>query len=171
MLPNGSIILGYRADVREGTDLHGEYVSVAHANTIEGPFVDGRRIKPAIWEGAAEDPCLWQDERGHWHMLMHNMNRSEPTGMHAFSRDGHTWTRSTVFPFDAAVNFSDGTSTEMKRRERPELLLSKRGQPRYFVSGVMDYDDHTYTLVVKVRASKASDRTAVARERHEGGGA
>ena len=46
--------------------------------------------------------------------------------MHAFSRDGQTWTRSKVFPFDAAVNFSDGTSTEMKRRERPELLLSKR---------------------------------------------
>ena len=38
----------------------------------------------------------------------------------------------------------------MRRRERPELLLSASGQPRFFSSGVMDYGDHVFTLVVEV---------------------
>ena len=32
----------------------------------------------------------------------------------------------------------------MGRRERPELMLSPAGQPRYFISGVEDYSDHVY---------------------------
>jgi hypothetical protein len=38
----------------------------------------------------------------------------------------------------------------MRRRERPQLLLSTQGQPRYYSSGVEDVEDHSFTLVVKV---------------------
>ena len=40
----------------------------------------------------------------------------------------------------------------MRRRERPQLLLSAQGQPRYYSSGVEDVEDHSFTLVVKVVA-------------------
>ena len=105
-------------------------------------------------------PFLWKDERGHWHMIMHNMggkqndlNASDPglhTGAHAFSRDGVTWHRSGTAPYTSFVSFADGSSKIMKRRERPQLLLSTSGQPRYFSSGVVDEQDHSYTLVMAV---------------------
>eukprot|EP01046_Picozoa_sp_COSAG06_P013097 COSAG06_NODE_784_length_12328_cov_4.921416_14_plen_78_part_00 len=31
---------------------------------------------------------LWQDERGNWHLLMHNMGEKGVVAQHAFSRDG-----------------------------------------------------------------------------------
>ena len=106
----------------------------------------------------------WQDERGHWHMLMHNMGQKPPLlnrapgddgerfVSHAFSRDSINWTRSMTAPVTSKVTFTDGSVKYMLRRERPQLLLSPRGQPRYYSSGVEDVADHTYTLVVKVNS-------------------
>jgi hypothetical protein len=84
-------------------------------------------------------------------MLMHNMGGG--VGSHAYSRDASNWTRSDEEPYTSSVKFTDGTTTKMRRRERPELLLSDQGQPRYFTSGVEDYSDHTYTLTMKVNAA------------------
>ena len=96
---------------------------------------------------------LWQDERGYWHLLMHNMNERGVIARHAFSRDGVTnWTSSKTPPYSSLVTFSDGSNKQMTRRERPQLLLTERGQPRYFSSGVQDIADHTYTLVIAVNA-------------------
>jgi hypothetical protein len=96
----------------------------------------------------AEDPFLWQDERGHWHILMHNM---EATGAHAFSRDAITWTTSGVEPYGKGVHFADGTNVSMGRREQPQLLLDKAGRPLYSSTGVVDFPDHSYTIVNKVK--------------------
>ena len=98
---------------------------------------------------AAQDPFLWQDERGHWHLLMHAMGWSS-VGRHAFSRDAITWEISEVAPYSADVTFEDGTVQTMLRRERPQLVLDVAGTaPLYFTSGVEDYSDHTYTLVME----------------------
>jgi hypothetical protein len=83
-------------------------------------------------------------------MLMHNMGGG--VGSHAFSRDATNWTRSNDAPYTSTVYFSDGSKKAMHRRERPELLLSPTGQPRYFTTGVEDVSDHTYTLTMKVNA-------------------
>mmetsp|Transcript_11041 Transcript_11041/g.22001 ORF Transcript_11041/g.22001 Transcript_11041/m.22001 type:complete len:391 (+) Transcript_11041:43-1215(+) len=141
-MANGTILLAYRADDRKGT----ERVSVGRADSLLDSYVDSRAA-PAV-DATVEDPFLWQDERGHWHMLMHNM---EAIAAHAFSRDAVTWTVSSVEPYDNIVLFTDGSTVSMKRRERPQLLLDKMGRPTYFSTGVMDYDDHSYTLVVKVK--------------------
>ena len=136
----------------------GEHVSVAVGPSVGGPFVDSRP-QPAIEEGFSEDPYLWQDERGWYHMLMHGgpapgkkypRTAGQLVGAHAFSRDAVSWTKSATAPYTTLVDFTDGSSKDMHRRERPQLLLSDTGQPRYFSSGVEDVGDHTYTLVIKV---------------------
>jgi hypothetical protein len=144
---DGSIMCAYRADARSG----GEHVSVAVAATAAGPYTD-ERLHPAVASHSGEDPYLYQDERGHYHMLMHNMGGG--CGSHAFSRDGVDWTRSGDEPYTFDVAFSDGSATKMHRRERPQLLLSPTGQPRFFSSGVEDEADHTYTLVMKFNVSE-----------------
>jgi hypothetical protein len=66
---------------------------------------------------------------------------------------------STSRPYEFAVQFTDGTTVHMRRRERPQLLLSPEGRPLYFSSSVLPIldpgtaqgeADHTYTLVVKI---------------------
>lgn len=152
ILANGSVLLAFRADKGStSSSPKDERVSVAMAPSIYGPFVDSREA-PAVDTHTGEDPFIWQDERGHWHMLMHNMFGGG-VGSHAFSRDAMMWTRSDVEPYTSVVAFTDGTTKNMKRRERPQLVLSPDGQPRYFSSGVMDQSDHAYTLVMKVGAS------------------
>jgi len=152
VMPDGSLALAYRSRKRSG----GEFVSVGLAATSAGPYTDAR-AQPAISTHTGEDPFLWQDERGHWHMLMHNMGGA--VGSHAFSRDAKNWTRSADQPYTSLVTFSDGTSHQMQRRERPELLLSTKGQPRYFTTGVEDYSDHVYTLTMKVNADYERERS------------
>ena len=97
-------------------------------------------------------------------MLMHNMDRAPPLlnraagddggrfVSHAFSRDAVTWTRSTTAPVTGLVTYTDGSKIYMKRRERPQLVLSQKGQPRYYSSGVEDVADHSFTLVMKVNS-------------------
>ena len=93
---------------------------------------------------------MWQDERGHWHMLMHNMGG--PVGSHAFSRDAVNWTRSDTAPYTHTVTYEDGSIVKMGRRERPQLSLSDKGQPRYFSSGVeLPHGQEVYTLVMAVK--------------------
>ena len=81
---------------------------------------------------------------------MHNM--VGPVGSHAFSRDGVSWTRSSEAPYTHTVSYEDGTVVDMGRRERPQLLLSNAGQPRYFSSGVeLPGGQEVYTLVMAVK--------------------
>jgi len=152
-LKNGSLICSYRANA-----MGAEHVSVATAAGVDGPYLDTRAL-PALENGngswGTEDPFLWRDERQHWHMLMHNLGAAGVSS-HAYSRDGQTWTRATEEPYTKLVEFADGSRREMNSRERPELMLSAEGTPRYFVSGVTVDDDYTYTLVVKLGAGGGS---------------
>jgi hypothetical protein len=93
---------------------------------------------------------FWKDERGHHHLLANDWT----PGLHAYSRDGVNWTVSNDKPYVFQVEFQDGTAKAMSVRERPQLLLSKAGQPRFLSTSVQPEDhtvnDHTYTLVMKV---------------------
>ena len=75
-------------------------------------------------------------------------------GQHSFSRDGVNWTVAEDKPYTFAVPFTDGTNTTMRVRERPQLLLTRSGQPRYLSTSVQPgdhtVDDSTYTLVQAV---------------------
>lgn len=77
-----------------------------------------------------EDPTLWFDRRGNFHILYHvyclkpYADKKECYSGHAFSMDGFTWTFSDVEPFGGTVNFTDGTSTTFSTRERPQVIFA-----------------------------------------------
>jgi len=91
-----------------------------------------------------EDPTLWFDRRGNFHILYHvfcllpyNAHKECYSG-HAFSPDGFTWTFSDVEPFGGTVHFTDGSSTTFSTRERPQVIFARGDSttPVGFVGGV-----------------------------------
>ena len=96
-----------------------------------------------------------------FHALFHD---HKSFGGHAFSRDGVTWTFSPIPPYGGVVNFSDGTSVAMQRRERPHLVFDQRGYITHLSTGVQPpptatkappttaafQNDYTYTLLQPV---------------------
>jgi hypothetical protein len=70
-----------------------------------------------------EDPHLWFDRRGNWHVIYHVYcllpfsAHHECFSAHAFSTDGREWTVSSTEPFDGGVHYTDGTSTIFSTRE------------------------------------------------------
>merc|ERR1712232_506574 len=67
---------------------HGEQNGFAVADSFRGPFRSLANLTKA--PGNDEDPFLWQDERGHYHIVYHNGRH----GYHAFSDDGIDWRKS-----------------------------------------------------------------------------
>eukprot|EP01046_Picozoa_sp_COSAG06_P053725 COSAG06_NODE_9363_length_1920_cov_1.813839_1_plen_219_part_10 len=84
-----------------------------------------------------EDPFLWRDIRGHFHMLHHwqSGNRNAyANGGHSFSPDGVRWTFSNATAYTKNISWTatgpniNNTQpwTLMARRERPGLLLNSK---------------------------------------------
>jgi hypothetical protein len=106
-----------------------------------------------------EDPFLWRDKRGHWHILNHDMidyfedggRRYPRVGGHAFARNWEgPWTYSNTIAFNTSVEFTDGTRTDYYRRERPKLYFSDDGNmtPLYLINGVQEFNQTgSYTLI------------------------
>jgi hypothetical protein len=81
---------------------------------------------PPKWE----DPTLWFDQRGNWHIVYHVWaadafeKHHEPASGHAFSRNGIEWTFSTTQPFTGTVDFTDSGSKQFATRERPQMIFT-----------------------------------------------
>ena len=65
------------------------HVGIAVAPSIFGPYKHVSQASPAFPD-INEDPGLFLDQRGHFHMITHYFGPSGPAG-HAFSEDGLTW--------------------------------------------------------------------------------
>ena len=82
-------------------------------------------VTPPKWE----DPTLWFDRHGNWHIVYHVWaadpfeKHNEPASGHAFSSNGLEWTFSTTQPFTGTVNFTDGGSKQFATRERPQMIF------------------------------------------------
>ena len=105
-----------------------------------------------------EDPFLWRDKRGHWHILCHWMIdvamhgvKYPRVGGHLFSRNlSGEWTFKLQEVYNTTVGFTDGTSTDYYLRERPKLFFSDDGllRPLYLVNGVQEFNaSASYTLI------------------------
>lgn len=177
MLPNGTTLLMWR---------HLARVHMVRAAHWTGPFAfngsDGA-CPPFNASSAAADPgCAW------WHLFPEAVDKRgledpfmyvqpHPTGRstlhalfhdhasfggHAFSRDGVSWTFSSTPPYGNLVNFTDGSSVAMQRRERPHLIFDERGLITHLSTGVQPpptarkapppgfNGDYTYTLLQPV---------------------
>ena len=115
-------------------------------------------VKPNL-KNNTEDPFLWRDKRGHWHFLNHDLIDHDETGArgphvgsHAFARDWEgPWTFSQTIAYTTKVTFTDGTTLDYYRRERPKLYFSNDGNmtPLYLLNGVSERDNSaaSYTLI------------------------
>ena len=144
MLPNGEVVLAYRGcPYNCGGD---ELISIAHSATFRGPY---KRLRSSpLFPNGNEDPFIWRDKRGHWHLLMHSLEAdggfgSGPkVGRHAFSI-GLTseWTfNSRTLAYNTTVVYTDGTRTDLYRRERPQLFFSDDGEmtPLFLTNGIQE---------------------------------
>lgn len=91
-----------------------------------------------------EDPFLWFDRGGNWHILYHvyclkrfEANKECYSG-HAFSINGYQWTFSPIEPHNGTVHFIDGSSKRFATRERPHILFADESKttPAFLITGV-----------------------------------
>ena len=103
----------------------------------------------------AEDPFVYRDAKGRFHAIFHQFagcvdaGATIPAcGSHAYSADGKAWTYGGV-AFNRTVQFTDGSSFDFNRRERPHLVFAKDGTTPLALSSGVTYDGvgHAYTLV------------------------
>jgi len=156
VFPNGSTILMWRHLARthmvSATDFRGPFAFngsdqsclINHAYPDDPGCRWWRFLGTAADSRGIEDPVIFvqpdslssdSDSTDHvtFHALFHD---HKSYGGHAFSRDGATWTFSDTAPFGNVVNFTDGTSIELQRRERPHVILNERGFMTHLLSAV-----------------------------------
>jgi hypothetical protein len=149
---------------------------VLSAPSIAGPWTLFSTIQKPSLPYTVEDPYMWIDPRGSFHIINHAYNTGQKTNCstshvssHFFSADGKTWGHSDQ-PYDHTVQFDDGTSHSFCTLERPSLIFTAEGliSHIHFAAdlvtqnegcpnrgkGCVDckYDDHAGTLLVKLGA-------------------
>ena len=143
VLPNGTTLLMWR---------HLARVHMVRAPSYRGPFAfngsDGacpnatstdpgcrwwHLFNSTVDARGLEDPFVYTQPDGSdagappqhtYHALFHD---HVSFGGHAFSRDGVSWTYSDTPPYGNLLEFADGTSTRLQRRERPHLVFDAQG--------------------------------------------
>lgn len=122
LLPNGSIaVFCHGPGIRlwlSGTDQPVRFIAT------EGSYP----IPHTVWE----DPSVYLDSRGNWHLLSHVyptntsswLQYADIVAGHAFSRDGIDWHFHRTPPWTANVTNVDGSTRHYATRERPFLLLT-----------------------------------------------
>jgi hypothetical protein len=130
---------------------NGTWMIICNGDTLlsgpgaAGPWIVVNHIsasgKPVA--GTYEDPYLFVDPRGNWHLLYHvyttdvvpSCVNSTVSG-HYFSVDGLKWTTSPDAPYGNLIQFADGSEMLVSTRERPKLVFDSAGNPTHLLNGV-----------------------------------
>jgi len=136
----GAVTLMYHGTQCEG-NLRGERLGLAdaaHWNDTEyvkrpGPPI----ISPDNGTGSHEDPFMWRDRRGNYHVLTHDQSEGNlcgdgtaghSCGAHLFSRDTYTWKVSKEGAYSSAVVLkSNGSLVHTGTRQRPQIVFADDG--------------------------------------------
>ena len=162
-LPTGEVVLAYRGCPYNcgGPEL----INVAVARNYSGPYERLNNQQP-MFHNANEDPFVWRDRRGHWHMLLHSLEAGGAfgdgprVGRHAYARSYEgPWTFNNVtLAYNTTTQFTDGSVIDYFRRERPQLFFSEDGlmTPLYLSNGVQQRNTpQSYTLIQPLGPAKA----------------
>lgn len=149
------ILLAYRGCPYNcsGTEL----INVAIAADPTDPY---KRLHPErpIFTENSEDPFIWTDKRGNYHILVHSLlpdagfGDGPNVGCHAFSRSWQgpwTFNRKTT-AFNTTVHFEDGSTMDYYRRERPNIFFSNDESmtPLFLSTGVQEVNSSmSYSLI------------------------
>ena len=122
---------------------------------MAGPFT---MTAPRVWADrdsaeACEDPFLWRDVAdGILHLLCHHNQpgTAQPAGLHAYSTDGGASFSKPVPAFGTAVSYTNGTTVNLHRRERPWLVFDGgSASPTHLLTSALlnAGDDFSWTFV------------------------
>lgn len=138
---DGSVLMIFKG--RAHTE-NGRYsnmaLGIASAPSIEGPYTVQNDKKP-ILQGEAEDPFLWEDERG-FHIIFKDhvakFTGEKGGGVMAHSQDGIHWALDKdPKAYSKTIEWRNGQVEALGQVERPFLLL-KNGKPAYVFFATMD---------------------------------
>lgn len=160
IFPNGSAMMMWRP--LNWSSKGQSYIALATSPSgALGPWNwDATNIFPGFTDVHIEDEFMWIDTQGHFHALFHSdveLTEGGAAGGHAYSRDGWTWTFSKYNAYGRTVEFRDGASMSLARRERPKLIFDETGRPRYLLNGAQKRNDcdNTMTFVQPICAEAA----------------
>lgn len=144
--PDGSVMMLFKGRSYKGNDGYSSMsLGIASAPSIEGPYTvlnDGKPIFQVDGQGEAEDPFLWEDERG-FHIIFKDhvakFTGEKGGGVMAHSKDGIRW---TVDPdakaYSRTVEWEDGEVALQGQLERPFIYFDKEGKPCLIFFATMD---------------------------------
>lgn len=137
---NGTVLMAYRGGWSPW------HVGIAVATSWKDPF---ERVSDTYaFPDINEDPGLFRDTRGNFHILTHYFTQAP--GGHAFSKDGLSW-KFAGQAYNHTIELNNGTDVTISRRERPQVL-SVNGTPRYLYTGVQPTSLESFTLVQEIAA-------------------
>lgn len=142
---DGSVLMIFKG--RAHTE-NGRYsnmaLGIASAPSIEGPYTVQNDKKPIFQvegQGEAEDPFLWEDERG-FHIIFKDhvakFTGEKGGGVMAHSQDGINWiVNEDAKAYSRTVEWEDGDIEMQGQLERP-FLFFENGVPAYVFFATMD---------------------------------
>ncbi len=128
---------------------------VATADTYDGTY---RIVAQNLFPFKVEDPDLYF-ARGRYHMVAEDnvggLTGAVRHGAHLISGDSLQWTPADpVRVYDHTLCWTDGTTTKIQRRERPELFNANaerkgNGDPTHLLTAVL-VDGHTWCHIQSI---------------------
>ena len=128
---NGTIYIVCQEKLYRTESIYNNWTFVSNVSHPNGPS--------AIYE----DPYLYVDHRGHFHLLYHAYQTftaqtcvNSTVSAHAYSEDGFVWYSNPEQPYSTQVQMAGGSTVTVSTRERPKLFFDKNGYPTHLFNGV-----------------------------------
>ena len=113
LFPNGTMAMFYR-DTSQGLTLPSCSDESIGVQLCAGPNKTCGAGRNPVFGHAGEDPSVFRDTRGNYHMLINALPGScipkFQQGGHAWSKDGVTWSEPRVGAYNTTVQFTNGSS-------------------------------------------------------------
>jgi hypothetical protein len=140
---DGSVLLMFKSRAYK-ENRHGPmHIGIAKADSVDGKFTVLNNEQPIfnqLGDGAAEDPFMWNDERG-YHVLFKDQKglytQEIGAGVLAHSGDGINWTIDRdPKAYSRTIEWDDG-SVEMLAQMERTFLLFENGKPAFMFNATM----------------------------------
>lgn len=110
------------------------------ASSVGGPWTTVTKLPPnPPHTGTWEDPFLYLDAAGHWHVLAHSWDHANDAAIsgHYYSADGDSWHTTGEQPYGNTAQLDDGSVLHMRTRERPKVFFAADGvTPLHLFNGI-----------------------------------
>lgn len=145
--PDGSFLMMFKSRP-EGSEKSVEFTSIqclATSDSPVGPFVIAQ--KPTLTEATAEDPFIWYQDGSYYAIAddQYGDYLKSGRGLALFrSDDGFQWRPSShILVSNTRIIWDDGTITQLKYLERPQLWFDKDGNPAVLFCAAQRLKDGT----------------------------